>query len=551
MSLIQVRVFGGMRPQRSADMLLNGEGQNASDVRLTAGELRPLQGKADYLTLSGAPQVKSIYRFGQTINSNTQYWFQSTGDVDYAKGPIASDTTERTFFTDGAFPKKTDSSLATSAPPYPTASYAMGVPAPAAAATVNVTGSATNPSDPGETVVYVYTYVSVWGEEGPPSPASSPATWRAGQTLNLSTLSVAPGAGAHGENYNIVSKRIYRSATGSQATQYQLISSTPTAIATTTATDTALTANLLDVLVTLGWIEPPYNMTGLCAGPNGMMAGFVNNTLCFCEPSTPYAWPVRYQQNTDAPIVGIAWFDQTVFVGTTQGIYLYTGADPASMTGQKLNVAQAPVSKRSIVAMLGGVLFASPDGLFRIDSSGITNLTDGLMTKVEWQLYVPSSISAYESDNRYLAFYDTGSLKAGMMFTFGSQPTFTVTSLYAYAGFRDKKQSALFFVPNTSNTLSAFDDPTGAALTYTWTSAVYHLADDEAMACAIVDAAAYPVTFKLYADGNLMLTQTVANRFAFRLPGGYRSKRYYFTLTGTSIVREVKIAASMYELEER
>ena len=542
---LKVNVFAGMRPSLSTDLLKPGEAQQAVDVRLTAGELRPLNGLLANITLTAGGTIKSVYRFGQSLASITQYWFQSTGDVDYVKGPVVGDTTERTYFTDGTFPKKTDSTIATASTPYPSASYAMGIPAPAVAPTLAVSGSATNPSDPGEAVNYVMTYTSAWGEEGPPSLPSNTVTWRAGQTLNLTALSVAPGTGGAGQNYSVNGKRLYRSATGSQATQYQFVNNV--ALATTTYNDTAVTATLGDVLETLGWLEPAANMVGLCAGPNAVMAGFFGNTVCFSVPGVPYAWPVRYQQAVDAPVVGIAWFDQTLWVGTTMGQYLITGADPANMAVQKVATVHACVSKRSVVPMLGSVIFASSDGLYRMDANAVpVNLTADIFQLADWQAYVPSSITAYESDNRYVAFYDTGGTQASMIFTFGSAPSFVQSSVYATAGYRDKRASALFVVPSGGSNLMQYDG--GSPLTYTWTSNEFHLPVEDCMACAIADASAYPLTFKLYADGVLVWTQTVANRYAFRLPSGYRSKRYHFNLSGTSIVREVKIASSMFEL---
>ncbi len=549
MSVISVRAFGGMKPSLSADLLAPGEAQLAQNVRLTSGELRPLKDLQNNITLSSASTIRSIYRFGQSLNSITQFWFQSDSDVDWVKGPVANDTQERTYFTDGAFPKKTDAAIATSAPPYPSASYAMGIPPPATAPTVSVSGSATDPTSPGETVVFVYTYTTAWGEEGPPSPASTPVTWRAGQTINITGLATAPGAGPQGQNYFVNGKRLYRSATGSQATQYQLVTTgSPIALATTSYNDTATTASLGEALETTGWLEPAYNMIGLCAGPNGMMAGFFGNTVAFCVPGVPYAWPVRYQQSTDAPIVGIAWYDQTLVVGTTQGVYLYTGADPANMVGQKLGVAQSFVSKRSVVPMLGGVIFASPDGLFRIDAGGITNLTDDIMTREDWQAYAPSSISAYESDNRYVAFYDNGTTQGSLIFELGSKSSFSRSTVYATAGFRDKKADALFVV-TTADELKRYD--AGSSLTWTWTSGVFHLDSEVNMAAARVDSTAYPLTFQLYADGVLKHTQNVANAYAFRLPSGYRSLRYHFTISGTGIVRAVEFATTMAELTAR
>lgn len=557
MTLLKVTNFKGLRPQIASRLLPPGSASVATDIRLTSGSLTPLLGWTDHVTLNGAPQVKSVYRFGQSTVSNTQYWFQSTLDVDWAKGPVDNDTVERTYFTDGVFPKKTDSTLALGAPPYPSASYAIGVPVPAGTISVSVTGSPTNPADPAETVVLVCTYVSSWGEEGPPSAASAPVSWRPGQTLNLTGIPGAPGTGPQGQNYNITGKRVYRSATGTSATQYQLDTSLGTAgtipIATTTGSSTLATSGLGDVLPSVGWVEAPYNMIGLKSGPNGMMAGFVGNTLCFCEPNLPYAWPVRYQKSTDAPIVGIEWFDQSLFVGTTRGIYIFTGVDPANMTMQKLGLAQSLAAKRALVAMNGGVIFASPDGLFKCDGGGVGPLTEGVLSRGQWQAYNPSSMQLYESDGRCIVFYDNGT-KAGLIFDFGEPASFSTTTQYAYGAFRDRLVDALFGVRDTGNHLASFD--TGSVLASTWTSSVFQLPSPENMGAALVECNAYPVTFKLYTDDSgvqtLRHTQVVTNNTAFRLPSGYRASSYYFEITNpgavSTAVRRVLIGTTMSEI---
>lgn len=550
----QVRVFSGMRPARSSDLLRPGEAQYALNTRLTGGDLDSFLGLATPstgLTLVSS-SVRTIYRFGQTSSKELLYWFQSVYDVDFVRGPVDLDTTERTYWTDyspatstvpntSGYPKKTDAALATSGTPYPAASYRLGMPAPVVAPTVAVTGTATNPADPGETIIYCMTYVSIWGEEGPPSALSAAVLLKPGQSVSVSGLPTAPGAG-----YNTPGKRLYRSATGSTGTKFQLVNTEgDIALATTTYSDTKLTAALGETLVTTGWVAPPDTLTGLCAMANGILVGFTGNTLCFSVSFAPYAWPVRYRQSVDAPIVGIAAIEQSVFVGTTQGIYIFTGSDPGQMSSEKLPVQQSCVSKRSIVVMQGGVMFASPDGLMRYSSSGLENVTDGLMTRLEWQAYVPSSINAYESDNRYVAFFDTGSRQAGMIFSFGSSPTFSETDVYATAGFRDRQRDALYLC--VAGVLKKWD--AGSPLTYNWTSGVFHFPREVNMACARVDASAYPITFQLYADGVAVGSAlNVASRYGFRLPSGYRSARYSFSLTGTSTVREVTIATAMKEL---
>lgn len=538
---IHVDNFAGLRPAQSADKLAPGEATVATNVRLSSGDLEPLLGlltPGAGVTFTGTPLT--IYRFGQASASEVLYWFQSTVDADFVKGPVDNDTEERTYWTDGVYPKKTNAALGTSASPYPSNSYRMGIPAPAAAPSVAVTGVATNAADPAETVVLCYTYVSAWSEEGPPSPVSTAVSWRPGQTLAITGMSVAPGG-----SYSISGKRLYRSATGSASTKFQLVTiSGDIAIATTTYNDTALTANLGDVLVTSGWVAPDDTMIGLTAMANGVMAGFFGNTLCFSEPYAPYAWPVRYRRSTKAPIVGICPFDQSIVVATTQGIYVVTGSDPANMTQDLLPQSQSCVSKRSMVAMMGGVIFASPDGLWMVSGAGMRQLTGPLFDHILWQAYKPSSITAFESDNNYIAFYDTGAATGGLIFSFGESPTFSKTDIFATAGFRDKQRDALYL--SVGGLLKRWDY--GTALTYDWTSGVFHLPSEVNMGAAQIDAAAYPVTFKVYADGVLKHTETVANKYPFRLPGGYRSIRYSFNLTGTSLVREATMATTVREL---
>lgn len=545
MTSVKVRAFGGMVPSKSTDLLQAGEAANAVNTKLTSGALEAYRGLGSTLVTFSGGTVKSIYRYGQTNPDESQFWFQNAGDTNVVRGPIDGDTEERTYLTGGVagdgvtllYPRKTKSDIATASTPYPTTTLHMGIPAPSGAVTATVSGTATNPSDPAEAVTYVVTYVSTWGEEGPECVASATVSWQPGQTITLTALQTGPGAG-----YSIASKNIYRSASGSASTKFQLV--TNVALATTSYADTTPTSALVAVLATRGWVEPPSTMIGLTVMANGVLAGFTGNTLCFSEPYAPYAWPVRYQKSTDAPIVGLGAFGQSLFVGTTTGIYTVTGTDPATFSMEKLGVAQSCVSKRSIVEMNEGVVFASPDGLMYYGAAGLKNLTDGLMTRVEWQAYTPSSISGYESDNRYIAFFDNGTRQGGMIFTFGSTPTFCETDVYCTAGYRDKSRDALYLV--TSNTLRKWDS--GSALTYTWTSGTFHLPLDTNMSCARVDSAAYPLTFQLYADGALKHTQTVANRYAFRLPSGYRSARYSFTLSGTGTVRSVELADKMSEL---
>lgn len=542
---VGVNTFSGLRPICSADLLNPGEAQVSINAKLDSGNLVPYMAPNPVLALTSASPIKTIYRFGLTLDSVTQYWWQFPGDVNVVKGPIDLDTEERTYWTDGVYPKKANAAMATASVPYPTNSYSMGVPAPTGSISASVTGTPTSPTtDPVEVFTYVVTYVTAWGEEGPPNVASASVNWQPGQTINITGLPVAPTG-----PYNVTGLRLYRSATGSNATQFQLVNkSADIAIGTTGYTDTKTTANLGEVLQTTGFLPPPNDMVGLVSIGNGVLAGFTGSTLCFCEPDYPYAWPVRYQRAFDAPIVGIAPFNQSLLVGTTRGLHVVTGIDPGSMSEEPLSEAQSLASKLSMVNMMGGVLFASPDGLYRVDSSGLSPLTANLISREQWQSYNPSSMRAFEHNNRYIVFYDNGTTQGSLIFTFGSNMSFVTSDQFATAGYRERHGDKLFIVQ--SNVINEWDTGT-TPLTYTWTSGVFHLTTYVNFGVARVDADTYPLTFKFYANDTLQLTQTVTDSYAFRLPSGYRSQRCWFLVTGSGKIREVEIATTANELRLR
>lgn len=537
MALIRVRSFGGIRPAKSPDLLAPGEAQAASNTRLTAGDLEPFYGLTSVMSMPGS--INTIYRYGQTVASDTQSWMTFATDTNVVRGPIDGDTEERTYITSGDFsyPAKTKSSLVGASPGLPTV-LRMGFPAPPSFA-ASVSGTAVDPTSAAETSIYVVTFVSSWGEEGPPSAATASVTWRVGQQVDISSLPSAP-SGA----YSVTHIRLYRSVAGSSVTSFQYV--TQLAAGTATYTDTALSADLGDVLETTGWDAPPDSMIGLTGMANGMMAGFSGNTVYFCVPFVPYAWPLAYQQSTADAIVGMASFDQALVVGTVAGLYVFTGPDPSSITSERLATTHALASKQSMVSAMGGVVFASQEALVYVGPGGVRELTDGIMTRREWTSYQPSSMRIVERDGRLHVFYNNG-VTSGALIWDTEAGSVSTTTAYAVP-YVDKYRDALFLL--TGGNLYKWDTNAAAPLSYSWTSGVFRLPGECNMAAARVDAYAYPVTFALYADGALKHTQTVTSIYSFPLPADYMSTRYSFTISGTNSVRAVEIATSVEELAQ-
>jgi len=553
---VTVRSFTGMRPVVAPDLLRPGEAVTAINTLLNGGDLAPFNLPLQVIALSSADEIKTIYRYSQNSTSETQHWFQSTNIAHFIKGPIDGDTEEKTYFTGHlTYPSKTKSNGATTSPPYPTTSYAMGIHQPTTALTATVTGTATDPDSAAETVVYVTTFVTSWGEEGPPSVPSTPVSWRAGQSIVITNIPIT-GTPSYSGNAskglpNVISKRLYRSATGSSgAARYLLVNTTADIpLATTTYDDTTLTANLGESMRSRYWVEPPDGMKGLTQMANGILAGYVDTTVCFSEPFVPYAWPLRYEQSVDAPVIGMAAFDQSLLVATTRSMYVFTGVDPQAITSERLAMSQTCASTRGMVEMMGGVVFPTPDGLMFVGSSGGRMLTDGLMSRREWQTYVPSSMHAYESDNRYICFYDNGT-KGGLIFTFGDEPSFCQTNMYATAGYRDRGRDALYLCFDGGGTVRNVQKwDAGIPSSMTWLSGIFKLPAPINLGIARVDADG-TTNFELLADGVVVHGPISVPLYSqFRLPSGYMSSKYQVRITGSAIVRAVEVADCVGSLE--
>lgn len=243
-----------------------------------------------------------------------------------------------------------------------------------------------------ETRGYIYTYVSDWGEESAPSPVTPLLTIDQNDSVDVSI-----GAPAVTSPYGTITHwRLYRSSTTNVGAAYQFVAEVP--IATTSYNDTKKQEELQEVCPSLTWTEPRSDLFALTGLPNGIMVGLAEDgrILCFSEPYQPYAWPREYELSLEYPGVGIGAFGQTAVVVTTGQPCYVSGADSANMSAQKIESAQACVSKRSIVSADGGVLYASPDGICLAGPSGVELLTLGAYSREDWQaLGLTTSFAAF------------------------------------------------------------------------------------------------------------------------------------------------------------
>lgn len=520
--------FLGVMPRVAPELLEPGYAQTATNCQIDRGMLEPAKSA---LSIAVAMQsgTKTIYWFNRAANSGNGFWFQYSSVVDILRGQIANDSALRTYIFGSGVPRYTTSAIATSGGgPYPSVTRDLGIPAPSAPVAVQPSG---DPPSGGIKVstAYVVTYVSDLGEEGPPSPPSNVIDRWDGTGVSLTNISVASG------NFVISAKRIYRAELNGV---FQYVGSV--AAATTTFTDNIDSDLLAEPVPSTEWVAPSADMKGAINLPNGVIMGWWGNTLAFCEPYYPHAWPIRYRLALDFDVVGAVATSQGAIVLTNGAPYLISGSNPSGMAQYKIDATAACVSKTSIVDMGEYAIYAGADGLMAIGGGSVPeNVTSLFITPEQWKSTIsPSTLIGARYKDFYIGFYSGGSFafKPGLGFLFFSDQ--------ADAVFVDDQNGDLYFKTGTS--LRKWN--AGAALSYTWKSRNMRVPFDGVFSCAKVDALSYPVTFKFYADSVLLKTATVTSKKSFRLPTDARYSRCEFELSGTAPVLSVQLSTSKSEI---
>lgn len=488
MTGFSIRDFSGVIPRREPRLLPNNAGQVADNVQLFSGALTSWKRPTTVNIPTAGGQLKSMYRMYDT---STDYWLSSTSDVDYVKGPIAGDTSFKMYYTGevstgtnySAGPRKTNLALAnTGGTDYPHDWLEMGVPAPGSAPSVIGTGGTSTNS---VTRTYLYTYVTgtdaqggAWSEEGPPS-AIGTGTGKEDAGFVISALST----GTTGKYaWGAATKRIYRAVTDNAGnTNYQLaLDAVP--IATTSTSDTTASGDLGVIcptfqvgVVNSEWVAPPSDLKGLIALPNGIMAGFSGNNICFCEPFFPHAWPIRYRLAANFTIVSLGSYGQTLIVTTKGFPYAIVGARPDAMAMAMIEENHPCVSKRGTVSFPWGVMWPTPDGLALVGAGGATNVIADFMKRDEWRsLCFPDTIIARQYLDVYFGFFNDGTSDRNFIFDRTNQQGPLVFGNYAAQGVWSDVETLKFYLLQNGKINLWDSDPINIS-PYDWKSKVFVL----------------------------------------------------------------------------
>lgn len=494
---ISIDAFQGQRPRLTAHKLGQYEAQLASNARVERGDLRAWRAPLLNASLVGS-SYKTLFRY--TENS-TDHWIASANDVDWFRSPIAQDSYERVYFSGESTLRVFANDLASS--PFDQASdyFLWGVPAPTTAPTVESGGSLER--------YYFYTFVNVYGEEGPGGPEGGGATVGA-SPVTISAIEAAPA------NRRVVGINLYRTnSTTAGKGQYQYVLyaayfDTGTAYAvgdfvvysnslykcTTihpagawdaghfTAGDDVADGALGDVCSSVDYSPPPAGLSGVVMLPNGIAIGFIGNEVYFSEPWFPHAWPEEYSQSIEENIIGIGVTGNNAVLVTDGYPYLISGNAPESMTLTKYGYFYPCLSKRGIVTGQGGVLWPTKEGLAFAGTGGCEIVTTGFVTPGDWENYYPSTIHANFYDGKYFAFYQYGTSQGGIIIDFRNE-IWTELPFYAQAGYVDVETGKYYIVVDDESTatpkpqcIKEWDADPYNLLYYKWRSKKYLLSSD-------------------------------------------------------------------------
>ena len=635
--------FGGMIPAVEDDLLPDNQAGLSQNAWVYSGALEGFREATPVHTLAN-PLAKKAFRIPIQYYDNEHipdsYWLEFLNpDTDVISSPSVGDTFERFYWAaDDITPKyNTKARIAAGSP-----AFELGIPAPTIApyiyfgtfgaslnaveprdtfaADISLSGvpgvrlAATEPRDTAalalssstvilETRAYVYTWVSAYGEEGPPSPA----TLQTGTSSAAWNVKVTAPDGSVTTGRNIDRVRIYRTITGSSgATTYYFVAEMP--IGTTDYVDANQTSAVAgnNILSSTFYQPPPADLKGIIAMPNGIVAGFRANEVWFCQPYLPHAWPSIYTLAVENQVVGLGVVGQTLIVCTTGSPYAISGVNPASMSQSRLAFSEPCLSRGSIISTPVGVAYASPNGVAVAVAGQVQVISRNLITKDKWldanNYLLVSSLRAAALNGGY---YCWGSLTPGCfdVGAFNTESFQQEDYIGAYRGaFVDLTNPRVAFnkLFNASPTINCYADtwtgevliirdgqvkwldvgPARSSEAYVWRSKVFTMPNKRNLEAMRVwfkqpqnnnypmgtgtwvdelnwdddsqwlDTQAGEYGFaRVYADGVLRFTRAlISSGDLFRLPSGFKAQDWQIEIEANVKVTTVEFATSAKEL---
>jgi hypothetical protein len=360
-------------------------------------------------------------------------------------------------------------------------------------------------------------------------------------------------------------------------------------------------STLDNILESADYDPPDPEMQGLLSIHNNMLVGFVGNSVCFSEPGKPHAWPLKYRQPIDAPIIALGAYGTTLLALTERTPWKLDGNNPSAISLTRTDYLLPCLSKASVINIGFGVVWASAGGLAVYSTTiGTDYLTKNVHSWTTWSDAVnPGAIAGAYYRGRYFGSDGVGSfmferneqvgghlVQAGVRFTAAHYDA-AEDKLYfardgqvwlwdsANLGFTTLDwKSKVFTTKNYLNfgaarVIADYDDTDAAEIeqenaAIRATNRALIDSGDPMGALGTVMANQYTVagsgltpfrqsfntaTFQLYVNKRPIATRVRTDSSPFRLPAGYRADTFEIRVTTTVRVRAIHLAETMAGLK--
>ncbi len=603
MVAVRISPFGGMVPAVDDDLLAPINAVLAQDTWVYSGSVVGLPVRKVLRALTN-PNAAKVYRlpinYTDSLHLSASTWMEfASSDTDVLRTQVVGDTFDRFYWASPLdVPRYMTQAQIVAHAPALAGAYILGVPAPGA-----ITGAVSGgTSSTLKSVAYVQTFVSAYGEEGQPSPPFIFTAQKVDATYTITLHAADPGD--LGTNRNLTKSRIYRTITATDGTTtYFFVAEVP--IATTTYADNAATATDAVIannaeLESTNWSGPPSDLQGWVSLGNGIVAGFRQNEIWFCEPFRMHAWPAIYTLAVEYPIVGLGVQNQSLVVCTDGFCYTVQGISPSAMSLQKLAGLVPCTSRGSIVSTDDGVYFSTPLGLALVNAAGLVIATKELIRKDKWNALVQiNTLRAAQLGAAYYAFgqpilgvfevdafetdafqqSDFAGARAGMMIDPTSQAVAfnqlttadPITNILT-----DVWSGELFVIHNGNIEWLDISDTQQQKAPFVWRSKRFQAGVKQSFQAAKIYFRVPPNTpalnpvantsqsqttgslagdqwglFRVYADDQLVMVRELRKSGEqFRLPSGFKADFWQFEVEARVEVENIQVATSPTELAD-
>jgi hypothetical protein len=577
-----VKGFGGMTPRADSSMLPDNAAEQGVNCDLSSGVIDGFPAPEFVVDLSDeVDEVRRAYRF-PGIDDAADVWIPLPSEFSSAvRSPLANDTNHRVYWTN---PGETSPSWNTyDRLVLSESNYHLGIVQPSTLVGPTVVAAGGTATIPAVSRAYAYTFVNEYGEESAPSAPSEVVSGAGDGTWTIFGLPLTVPTNPAGREYPpVVGLNLYRTITGTETgaqfflvNEFVFATSPPSAAYSDTTLDLTVVNNT--PLITTGWGNPPDGLDGLTGLSGGMLVGFTGNTVHFCEPNRPHAWPVVYDQSMHYDIVGLGVWQQSLVVLTEGFPSTGSGNLPSNYTFTMVRVPEPCISRGSIVTDLPGVYYASQNGLVMLNYYGMQSQTLQTMTKNIWlDEYKARDIIACRHRAQYLAINGTG---VGFLIDY-AEPRLGFMKLNTFSEatciWNDELSGDAYIMAGKK--VYRWDSPDTEPLVYRWRSKMFYAPGPVSLgACQIVInpsvlvppvvadppplddgdlslalPAGINAVFRLYAGSGNTLVHTrnlTKTNMIFRIPGGFKAFHWQFEVVSRVKIQSVELASTMRELK--